>query len=75
MTDKGCLKHIGLFVARSEGPFSPDAGQIAELRVLPVPEVERWLKTEPEQFTPTFREVFALFRAPGDRIPRPTSDT
>ena len=75
MTDQGCLKHMGLFVARSEGPFSPDAGQIAELRVLPVPEVERWLEKEPEQFTPTFREVFACFCAPGDRIPRPTSDT
>lgn len=66
MKDQGCLKYIGLFLARYDGPFNPDPDHIAEVRFLPMPELERWLQRDPGHFTPTFREVFAFFRTHGD---------
>lgn len=66
MKDKGCQKHIGIFVARDDGPFAPDPDQIAELRFLAMLEIEHRLEREPKQFTPTFRKVFAFFCTPGD---------
>lgn len=54
MDDRGCTKFIRLYQTRSDGPFAPDRGEIAELRFEDLDVIRKEVQADPDRFTPTF---------------------
>lgn len=58
LDEDGRRKFIGVFLARSDGPFRPDPSEVAGLEALSLPEARRLCRVAPETFSPTFHRVF-----------------
>jgi isopentenyl-diphosphate delta-isomerase len=66
MNDDGVTKFVGVFTAAADHPRNGAPHQIAELKFLPVPAVERAIASHPEDFTDTFLHVFRFWEAHHD---------
>lgn len=64
MDDRGCTKFIRLYQARSDGPFAPDAREIAELRFENVDVIRKEVQADPDRFTPTFIHLLETHLTP-----------
>ena len=63
LDEEGRRKFIGVFLARSDGPFRPDPAEVAGLEVVPLPEARRLCRIAPETFSPTFHRVLRHLEA------------
>ena len=59
-----------VYFLRADGPFAFAPDEITELRQLPLDELDDWLVTAPEEFSPSFRHLYRLGRL---RLPFITS--
>ncbi len=63
MIDDGCLKFIGIFVARHDGPFTFDRSHIADVEFVSPALIERMIGDHSRMFTPTFIQVFRYYQS------------
>jgi isopentenyl-diphosphate Delta-isomerase len=65
MRDIKSLKFVSLFLAHDGEPTIREPDHIADLAYWSFVEISRKLDTEPDSFTPTFRQLYGAF---GDRL-------
>lgn len=53
----GRRKFIGVFIAHSGGPFTPDRGEVEAIEWIPLPTLRDLMRREPSRFSDTFRRV------------------
>ena len=65
MSDRGCMKFIGVFTTRVESdmPSIGESHHIERLAWMELRELDRELTSKPERFTATFRHVYRFFRS------------
>lgn len=55
------------YTATWDGPLNPDPEEVADVRLVPINELVRWVRTSPEDFTPWFlRDAVRLGVLPGN---------
>lgn len=60
-SDDGHIRRFNtVFVARHDGPVSPNPEEVAEVQWLTLKEVSSWHHTKPNDFTRSFGKAFAL---------------
>jgi len=62
MRDTDSLKFVSLFLGRSNEATIGEPGHISELRYWPCEEITTALGQRPEEFTPTFAQLFNAFK-------------
>lgn len=60
-----------LYLAVSDAPIVPDPHEMSEVKWLSPAEIQRWLKTSPDEFSPAFRLLFES-QCPGKGNSGPT---
>lgn len=58
-------EHTVLYRCETDGPVSPDPGEIERIEWLSVDEIAAMIDRHPERFTPPFRSLFAWYRHAG----------
>ncbi len=54
-------EHTALFSCVCDAPPQPDPGEIAEYRFLPIPEIQAWIESAPQDFTNPFRQLMKWY--------------
>jgi len=62
-SDSTAFEHTVLYLLVTEEIPTPDPAEIQELLLLPVTEIARWVQSEPDRFTPPFRELMSWWRS------------
>lgn len=63
MQDEKCLKFLTLYTTRASDPRIQEPQHIEKLEFRPIGEIEERLRTNPGEFTETFRRVFSFYLA------------
>jgi isopentenyl-diphosphate delta-isomerase len=61
MRDVNSLKFVSLFLGLDGEPAIRDHEHIADLAYWPIAEINQAIDTEPNRFTPTFRQLYEAF--------------